>query len=226
MAESNQEQNNAFSQAKKEALSLMESGAYASGQIIISALLSLKPDDAFLWFELFEARRQMGQWPEAIVAFEKANQETPREHLWTLYVRRAILESDRGCPSEAERWFHIAFTSPEILGRGWPHILRAANLLKLEKPVDALSILQKAQNIDNDIAYDELYHMMGSCYLAINNYTEAEKCFRKAQSLNPDAGNTREMVSLFNELEKARQLAASITASTMPVPPPTTPPAT
>ena len=185
--------------------------AFSAAVIALRAHLEGDPTDSFAWMTLGNAYKVLSRFGDARSAMDQALLHASDERRWMVMTRRASLEEKSGHHEGCETWYERAFAEPDFSESRWPHVLRGANLLRLERFADAERLFRNATELDSEYDGDDLdeaWHMLGVSLLAQERLEEAAEAFRRALDVNPESEISRKQLEGLKQVEVARKMIA------------------
>lgn len=185
--------------------------AFSAAVIALRAHLEGDPTDCFAWMTLGNAYKVLGQFGNARAALEQALINAPDERRWVVMTARARVEKKSGHHKECEAWYERAFAESDFSEARWPHVLRGANLLRLERFAEAEGSFRKATELSSEVdddALDEAWHMLGVSLLAQERLEEAAEAFQRALEVNPQSEISRKQLEGLKQVEVAHKMIA------------------
>jgi tetratricopeptide (TPR) repeat protein len=185
---------------------------------LLTPYVAERADHAHAWYLYGDALRVLGRRTEAEQALLKALEGAPHGVVHALYVRLAMLQNSRGRHEVAEGYYRLAVetTGSDL---GWLWMLRAGNLMELEKYDEAISAYLTALQLpeeDHDAAknrgrlgHREAYLNLGCAYRALRNYDLAARAFQSALDLDPTWDKAREALEGLAGIQESIDLATS-----------------
>jgi tetratricopeptide (TPR) repeat protein len=173
---------------------------------LLSVYVKLEPQrGADAWFYLGDALLTIGRLQEAEEALLKAADLAPSSGTFSVYSRIGLLMTDRGSPSEAEKWYRAATSA--IGCPGWVWSLRGANLYHGGSYRLAKSCLETAL-ITEDVDKEEVFLNLGLLERAQRRYEEARKHANDALAINPNYDRAKELLQSLIGIEETIEFAA------------------
>jgi Flp pilus assembly protein TadD len=185
--------------------------AFSAAVIALKAHLEIEPTDSFAWMILGDAYKVLSRFGDARSAMDQALLHVADKRRWMVMTRRASLEEKAGHHEECEVWYERAFAEPDFSEARWPHVLRGANLLRLERFVDAERHLRNATERETEDDGDdkhEAWHMLGVSLLAQERVEEATEALQQALVINPEFEMSRKQLEGLKQVEVARRMIA------------------
>jgi tetratricopeptide (TPR) repeat protein len=172
---------------------------------LLSVYVKVDPHRGVAWLYLGDALRTVGRLQEAEEALLKAADLAPSSHIFEAYARMGMLMTDRGSPSEAEKWYRSATSAAEC--PGWVWSLRGANLSHAESYRLAKSCLETAF-ITEDVDKDEVLLNLGLIERAQRRYEEARKYANDALAIDPNYDQAKRLLQSLVGIEETIEFAA------------------
>ena len=172
---------------------------------LLSVYVKLEPHRGIAWFHLGDALRIVGRLQEAEEALLKAADLAANSGTSPAYAQLGLLMTDRGSPSEVEKWFRAATSA--ALCPGWVWSLRGANLSRAESYRLAKSCLETAF-ITEDVDKDEVLLNLGLIERAQRRYEEARKYANDALAIDPNYDGAKRLLQSLVGIEETIQFAA------------------
>ncbi|MBC7855021.1 MAG: tetratricopeptide repeat protein [Pirellulaceae bacterium] len=185
--------------------------AFSAAVIALRALLKGDPTDSFAWMTLGNAYKVLSRFGDARSAMDQALIHASDERRWMVMTRRAAVEEKSGHHEECEAWYERAFAEPDFSESRWPHVLRGANLLRLERFADAERLFRNATELASEYDEDdnnEAWHMLGVSLLAQERLEEAAEAFQRALEVNPESDISRKQLDGLKQVEVVRKMIA------------------
>ena len=174
---------------------------------LLSVYVKFEPQrGADAWFYLGDALLTIGRLQEAEEALLKAADLAPSSGTFPAYARLGLLVTDRGSPSEVEKWFRAATSA--ALCPGWVWSLRAENLYRGGSYELAKSCLETAL-ITEDVDKKEVYLNLGLLERAQRRYEEARKYANDALAIDPNYDSAKRLLQSLVGIEETIEFAAS-----------------
>ena len=172
---------------------------------LLSVFVKFEPHRGAAWFHLGDALRTVGRLREAEEALLTAADLASGSHRFSVYARIGMLMTDRGSPSDAEKWFRVATSEPGC--PGWVWVLRGENLLRGESYRLAKSCLETAL-ISEDSDKDEVFLNLGLLERAQRRYEEARKHANDALAIDPNYVDAKRLLQSLVGIEETIEFAA------------------
>ncbi|MGI8981019.1 MAG: tetratricopeptide repeat protein [Pirellulaceae bacterium] len=186
--------------------------AFSAAVIALKAHLEKDPTDCYAWMVLGDSYKVLSRFGDARSAMDQALIHASDERRWMVMTRRAGVEEKSGHHEECEAWYERAFAEPDFSESRWPHVLRGANLLRLERFADAERLFRNATELASEYDEgdkDEAWHMLGVSLLAQERLEEAASAFQRALDVNPESEVTRKQLEGLKQVEIARKMIAN-----------------
>jgi tetratricopeptide (TPR) repeat protein len=174
---------------------------------LLSVYLKFEPQKGVAWFYFGDALRNLGRLQESEKALLAAADLAPKESRFGIYARMGMLITQRGSPSDAERWFRVATSEPGC--PGWIWLLRGANLLHSEAYRLAKSCLETALTSE-DAVKEEVLLNLALMERAQRCYEEARKYLNEALAIDPNYDEAKEVLRSLVGIEETIELAARV----------------
>jgi tetratricopeptide (TPR) repeat protein len=172
---------------------------------LLSVYVKFEPQRSIAWFYLGDALRIIGRLQEAEEALLKAADLAPSSGTFSVYSRIGLLMTDRGSPSEAEKWYRAATSA--IGCPGWVWSLRGANLYHGGSYRLAKSCLETAL-ITEDVDKEEVFLNLGLLERAQRRYEEARKYANDALAIDPNYDQAKRLLQSLVGIEETIEFAA------------------
>jgi tetratricopeptide (TPR) repeat protein len=185
--------------------------AFSAAVIALRAHLEDDPTDSFAWMILGDAYKVLSRFGEARAAMDQALLHVADKRRWMVMTRRASLEEKAGNHEVCEVWYERAFAEPDFSVSRWPHVLRGANLIRLERFADAERILRHATMLATEDDGDDLHeawHMLSVSLLAQERFEEAAEALQQALVVNPEFEMSRKQLEGLKQVAIARSMIA------------------
>jgi tetratricopeptide (TPR) repeat protein len=175
---------------------------------LLSVYVKFEPRSRAAWYYLGDALLTIGRLQEAEEALLKAADLAPNSRTFPAYARLGLLMTERGSPSEVEKWFRAATSA--ALCPGWVWSLRGANLYRGGSYELSKSCLETAL-ITADVEKEEVFLNLGLLARVQRRYEEARKHANDALAINPNYDKAKELLQSLVGIEETIEFAARAT---------------
>ena len=175
---------------------------------LLSVYVKFEPQrerGADAWFYLGDALLTIGRLQEAEEALLKAADLAANSGTSPAYAQLGLLMTDRGSPSEVEKWFRAATSA--ALCPGWVWSLRAENLYRGGSYELAKSCLETALTTE-DVDKEEVFLNLGLLERAQRRYEEARKHANDALAIEPSYDKAKKLLQSLVGIEETIEFAA------------------
>lgn len=196
---------------RRQAFEAIEADRYVVGTILLERFLQSDPHDGYGWFMLSDTYRATGHFKESKQAMLTSLEHSPAQHQWSVLVRLGIIEKAMGDHVVAEDWFSRASEDSSFFEFRWPSVLRANNLIKLERFSETEWVLRTALEIpDEDDLLDEVWHTLGVALIGQRKYAAARSAFQMALECDPQQPKSSDALNYLAGIEDAEQLLLNL----------------
>lgn len=199
------------------AFEAIEADRYVVGTILLERFLQSDPDDGYGWFMLSDAYRATGHLKQSKQAMLTSLEHSSAQQQWLVFTRLAIIAKEMGDHAVAEDWFSRASEGSSFFKFRWPSVLRANNLIKLERFSEAEAVLRTALEIsDESDDLDETWNQLGVALLGQRKYDAARSAFQKAVECDPQQTGSKAALVYLAGIEDAEQILLAVGATHSP----------
>ena len=141
------------------------------------------PDDAFAWWRAGWVFAKFSRFVEAEHAFRRSLQITPKERHFHISAAMGRMFQDKGDDGPAEQWYRKSIEQNPKDAHGYIYL---GALLARRGRLDEAERTHRHGTECKTGCIDEAWYNLGLVLRAQERYEEAESCFEKALSIDPN----------------------------------------